>query len=289
MFDVILINRQNDDRVVNHACVRIGVFAQAWRNIRGAIALVFFAVILPACNQSAGPEVGITVSEVVKEPSELFGQIVTVSGEAEEAIGPNAFKLDNQQLIGGADLLVVSPTPILPVAGQPDAEPVFNEEILDDDTPVRVTGTVTRFVLADVEREFGLALKDNLFVEYEGKPVIIATTVTLMPGPGEIAEEPDTFLGKLVTVRSKVEKVVSPNAFTLDDKELVGGKELLVVGAIPAGDTINEGETVRVTGKVRKFFTAEIERDFDFDLQPEVEVEYEGKAVVIAQSTQRVE
>jgi len=38
------------------------------------------------------------------------------------------------------------------------------------------------------------------------------------------------------------------------------GKELLVVGAIPAGDPIVEGETVQVTGPVRKFVAAEIER-----------------------------
>jgi len=57
----------------------------------------------------------------------------------------------------------------------------------------------------------------------------------------------------------------------------------LVVGAIPAGDPIVEGETVQVTGPVRKFVAAEIER-LRFDLQPDLEVEYESTAVVIAQS-----
>lgn len=269
--------------------LRHGSFAQALWNTKRAIALPLFAVVLPVCNQLAGPEAGTTVSEVVEEPSELFGRIVTVSGEVEQALGPNAFKLDNQKLIGGEDLLVVSATPVVPVAGQPAADPVFNEDIFDDDTPLRVTGTVTKFVLADVKREFGLALEDNLFVEYQGKPVIIATAVALAPEPGEIAEEPNKFFGKIVTVSSEVEKVIGPNAFTLDDKELIGGKELLVVGAIPAGGTIDKGKTVLVKGSVRKFVTAEIERDFDFDLQPELEVEYEGKAVVIAQSTQLVE
>jgi hypothetical protein len=106
--------------------------------------------------------------------------------------------------------------------------------------------------------------------------------------PATSCEEPSLFMGKTVTASSKVDKVISPNAFTLDDKELIGGKELLVVGAIPSSDPIHEGETVLVTGPVRKFITAEIERDFDFDLQPELEVEYEGRAVVIAQSIQMV-
>lgn len=289
------LNRPRDDRVANGARVRSGGFAQALWNTKRAIALALLAVVLPSCNQLTGPEAGTTVSEVVEEPSELFGRVVTVSSEVEQAISPNAFKLENQQLMGGEGLLVVSAIPRkVPVAGQPTAdsvfnENIFNEDILDDDIPLRVTGTVTKFVLADVKREFGLALEDKLFVEYEGKPVIIATAVTLMPNPGEIAEEPNEFLGKIVTVSSEVEKVIGPNAFTLDDKELIGGKELLVVGAIPAGGTINEGETVLVTGPVHKFVTAEIERDFDFDLQPELEVEYEGKAVVIARSTQIVE
>lgn len=119
--------------------------------------------------------------------------------------------------------------------------------------------------------------------------MLIATAIVLTPLPGEIAEEPSLFIGKTVTVSSIVDEVISPNAFTLDDKELIGGKELLVVGAIPSGGSIYKGDTVLVIGTVRKHITAEIEKDFDFDLQTELEVEYKSRTIVIAQSIKIVQ
>jgi len=238
-------------------------------NIKGTIALAILAVVLPACNHSPSPKAGTTVAEIVKEPNaDLIGKIVTVSGEAEEVIGSKAFTIEGDRLFNDPEVLVVNAT----------------ESPIIEDTLVQVTGTIRNFIVSEIEREFDLDLAQEFEVEFRDKPVLIATAVTLTPPPGEIAEEPSLFIGKTVTVRSKVDKVISPNAFTLDDKELIGGKELLVVGAIPAGGSIHEGETVLVTGPVRKFITAEIERDFDIDLQPEVEVEYESRPVVIAQS-----
>lgn len=197
---------------------------------------------------------------------------MNVSGEVEKVIGPKVFTIEGDKLFKDPEVLVVNAT------GSPIVK----------DTLVQVTGTIRKFVVSEIESEFDLDLAQEFEVKFKDKLVLIATAVTLTPRPGEIAEEPSLFMGKTVTVSSKVNKVISPNAFTLDDKELIGGKELLVVGAIPSGDPIHEGETVLVTGPVRKFITAEIERDFDFDLQPELEVEYEGRAVVIAQSIQMV-
>ena len=219
--------------------------------------------------QSPSPKASTTVAEIVKEANaDLIGKTVTVSGEAEEVIGSKAFTIEGDRLFNDPEVLVVNAT----------------ESPIIDDTLVQVTGTVRKFVGSEIEREFDLDLTQEFEAEFRDKPVLIATAVTLTPPPGEIAEEPSLFIGKTVTVSSKVDKVISPNAFTLDDKELIGGKELLVVGAILSGSPIHEGETVLVTGPVRKFIAAEIERDFDFDLQPEVEVEYESRPVVIAQS-----
>jgi hypothetical protein len=268
-----MVNKSSEDRVTNRASVRSGGFAQALWNTKKAIALAILAVILPACNQSDGPA-GTTLSEITNEPNaDLVGKTVTVSGEVEKVIGPKAFTIEGDKLFNDPEVLVISAT------GSPIIE----------DTLVQVTGTLRKFVGAEIEQEFDLNLAQELEVEFRDKPVLIATAVALTPRPGEIAESPSLFMGKTVTVSSKVAKVIAPNAFTLDDKELIGGKELLVVGAIPAGGLIHEGETVRVRGPVRKFVTAEIERDFDFDLQPELEVEYEGRPVVIAHSTQRME
>lgn len=95
--------------------------------------------------------------------------------------------------------------------------------------------------------------------------------------PGEVAEEPAPFVGKNVTISGKVAQVIAPNVFTLDDQELIGGKELLVVGASGA---IDAGQTVRVTGSIGNFIAA----DLDIKLQPRLIAQYEGRATAIAKS-----
>lgn len=244
------------------------------RKTNGSVAGALLALVLPACTLSPGAKTGTTVSEVANAPNaNHIGKTVTVSGEVEEVISPKAFIIEGDRFFNDPELLVVN------LSGSP----------IVNDSNIQVTGTVRQFLKSEIEREFGLSLAQELAAEFRGKPVLIATAVTLTPQPGEIAEEPKPFIGKTVTISSKVAKVLSPNAFTLDDQEFIGGKELLVVGAIPAAGSIDEGKTVRVTASIRQFVVAEIERDFDFDLQPELEVEYEGKAVAIAQSIQIVE
>jgi len=42
-----------------------------------------------------------------------------------------------------------------------------------------------------------------------------------------------------------------------------------------------DGKIVAVTGVLRPFLVADLERDFDFDLSPELQVKYENKPVFI--------
>ena len=238
-----------------------------------AIALLLFAVFLAACTPSSTPEATTTISKVVdKSAKDFIGKTITVNGEVEELIGSKAFLIEGETLFIDPAVLIVS----------------AKKARLIEDSHVRVTGKVTKFILADIERNLSLDLEDNLFKKYEGESVIIASDVTLTPEPGEVGEEPNKYFGQVVTVTSNVEKVISSNTFLLDDQELIGGKELLVTGAVIAGDPIKKGEIVEVTGIVRKFVTAEIERDFDFKLQPELKIEYENQPVVIAQSVKRL-
>lgn len=239
------------------------------QNIKAAIALAILTTVLPACNQSANPKADTKISEITNGLNvDLIGKTVTVSGEVDQILGPKAFIIEGEQLFNDPEVLVVN----------------ASEAPIIEDTLVQVTGTVREFVGSEIEKKFDLDLAQEFEVEFGGKLMLIATAVVLTPLPGEIAEEPSLFIGKTVTVSSIVDEVISPNAFTLDDKELIGGKELLVVGAIPSGGPIYKGETVLVIGTVRKHITAEIEKDFDFDLQPDLEVEYKSRPVVIAQS-----
>jgi hypothetical protein len=243
-----------------------------WKN--GTVLLLLFA--LSACNptNSDDSNTGTTISEITDRPNtNLIGKTVTVSGEIEEVISPKVFIIEGERFFNDPELLVVN------LSGSP----------IVNDSNIQVTGKVRQFSKSEIEKQFNLKLTQELAAEFRGKPVLIAKAVVLTPEPGELAEEPSPFMGKTVTLKGKVEKAISRNAFTLDDEEFIGGKELLVVGTMPVISSIDAGETVRVTGLIRQFVAAEIEKDLDIKLQSGLKVEYEGKAVAIAQSVEIVQ
>lgn len=251
-------------------------------NIRtGAIALALMAMLLPACTNerlnASNPAVesNVTTEEVADETAELIGQTVTVRSEPVRKIAANTFTISDEEFFGSETILVVN------ASGKPLVLPT------DDDTEVQVTGEVTKFVVADLNREYDLDLEPELYVEYEGKPAIIAQAIALAPEPGEITEDPSQYYGRTLAVTGEVENIVGPNAFTLDEDELIGASDLLVLAATPK-QAIDDGEKVAVTGVLRKFVVADLERDYDLtwdlELQRKLEAEYSNKPVLIANS-----
>lgn len=278
-----MVNRLSNNRVVSRTRVRHSGFAQALRNTKGAIALAVMVMLVSACNTSepeaAAPGTGaagnVTTEEVADKTNALIGQTVTVRSEPVEKVGTNSFTVGDEQFFGTETILVVN------ASGKPFVLPT------DDDTDVQVTGKVAKFVRADVDREFDLDLQPELYVEYEGKPALIAQSIALAPEPGEITKDPSQYYGKTLAVTGEVEDIVGPNAFTLDEDELLGANDLLVLNATPK-QAINDGEKVAVTGVLRSFVVADIERDYDLtwdlDLQRKLEAEYSNKPVFIANS-----
>ena len=130
-----------------------------------------------------------------------------------------------------------------------------------------------------------------------------AVTATPVPGANganvsvaDITSNWTNYDGKTVTVVADVEEVLGPRAFTLDeDAPLAGGvdDDLLVLspqaGALADIDDQWLNNKVRVTGVVRRFVTADVEREVGWDLNPRIEAKYEGKRpVLIATSVERV-
>ena len=107
----------------------------------------------------------------------------------------------------------------------------------------------------------------------------------------QIIENPSAYVGKTVTVSGNVEEIYGPRAFEMDSGVSIG--ELLVVGREPfpqipeAGNrayVINDVATV--TGVVRMFVTADVEREIGWDLTPQIEAEFNAKPVLIVQKAQ---
>lgn len=269
----------------------------------GAIALIFAGTAaLTACAPSNDPvaedpavDPNVTTEEpVAEEPAEIaeeynvalgeltgnvedyLGQSVSVRGEAETAVGENAFLMQDDQLFGGEEVIVFNAT------GTPFLLPT-NDEPTED---VQVTGEVRQLVVADLEREYGLDLDPELYAEYEERPAIIAESIAFSPDPEEISEQPEQYYGQTIAVSGEVGDQLSTNTFQLEDEGWFEGDEILVIGAstIP---TLDEDEEVVVTGTLRPFVAAEFERDYDLtwdlDLQEQIEAEYTEKPVLVAE------
>ncbi|MEG3881971.1 hypothetical protein QT972_31915, partial [Microcoleus sp. herbarium7] len=150
-----------------------------WNAKGGAIALALAATLLQACNtpqrEATAPapapappgSVATTTENVVDKTAQLIGQTVTVRSEPVRKLGPSTFTISDDKFFGNESILVVNST------GKPFVLPAESGQ------EIQVTGTVRRFVLADIEREYKLGLEPNLYAEYESKPAIVAQSMAL--------------------------------------------------------------------------------------------------------------
>ncbi|MDX2098282.1 MAG: hypothetical protein SFW36_10945, partial [Leptolyngbyaceae cyanobacterium bins.59] len=219
----------------------------------------------------------VATQEVASNPDRYIGQTVTIRSEPIRKFGPNSFTAKDERVFGSEPILILN------ASGKPFALPT------DEDTEVQITGEVRRFVVADVEKEYNLGLEANTYQEYENKPAIIARSVALSPKPGEITKNPEQYYGKTLAVAGEVKDVPSTTAFTLDEDQLFGAEDLLVLHTSPQATPprpIQDGEKVAVTGVLRPFIVAEFERDYDLtwslDLKQKLEAEYKNKPVLVA-------
>jgi hypothetical protein len=246
----------------------------------GAIALALSAFLLPACTTAeeevstpALEEDNVTTEELSEETDSYIGETVSLRGEVNNLVGDGAFLMDEDRVFGGEEILVFNASTQRLVL--PEGE----------GTPVQVTGEVQQFVAANIEQEYGLDIDPELFADYENRPVVIAESVALAPDPGEITQDPTLYYNQRIAVEGEVEDILDTVTFTLDEEQLFGAEDLLVLADnIPV--ELDDGEIVTVTGTLRPFVQAEFERDYDFtwdlDLQRQIEAEYENKPVFVA-------
>ena len=274
-------HRFNEVQVASYPSIRHDSFTQAPWNTKGAaFALAFLAMLLPACTTNNSEKVGgptaktnVTTEEVADKTNALLGKTVTVRSEVEKKVGANSFTIGDDKLFGSEKILVIN------ASGA--------STVLPDDIKLQVTGKVAKLVVADVEREFKLNLEPEVEVEYKDKPVIIAQSIALAPEPGEVTKNPSAFYNKTIAVKAEVEDIISPTSFTLDEDKLTSTQDLLVLNTTPS-QTIKDGQEVVVTGVLRPFVVADIERDYDLNwdltLQRKLEAEYSQKPALVTKS-----
>ncbi|MBZ8183111.1 hypothetical protein [Oscillatoria salina] len=249
----------------------------------GAIALGLTTLVLPACNNNEeireGRDNATTedVSEIGENGSDIVGKEITIRSQVEETVGNTGFVLQSQ---AGEEILVINST------GADFRVPAI-------EVPVQVTGEAVELVVADVENEYGLDLEDELYVDYEQQPAIIAESLALAPTPEDLAEVPNGYFNQEIAVEGQVRELDSPNAFALFEDGWVDDYGVLVIGIsrnLKAEDSpIQEGENVTVTGVAREFDGALLEQEAaelgwtDEDIA-EFESRYSNRPVIVADS-----
>lgn len=223
--------------------------------------------------QAQETESNTSIEEIAEQEATL-GEEVTVRGEVEEVETGRSFVIQEEDLFEEDEVLVINVS-----------EQVVPESA--EDLRLQVTGEVGSLVLADVERDYGLDLDPELYVEYESKPVIFATYMVAAPELEEVSENPDRYYGQEIALEGEVGDVRNDYAFTLKESQLIGGDNLLIINA--SGEPIpQEDEAVVLTGTVRPFIKADLEKDYDLtwdlDVQEEIEAEYSEKPVLVVDS-----
>ena len=162
-----------------------------------AFLLLLSPVLFAAC-ESEEPNVGTTVEDIVEaeddpvyddgllgartiydEADSYLGQTVTVSGEVSEIYGPNAMTIGED--LWGEDLLVVVPPSATVSGATPTGDAVSGFLDLNPEYVVQVTGTVGRYVLAEVERDYDLDLTADLETDIEEREaMIVAQSIEVM-------------------------------------------------------------------------------------------------------------
>lgn len=284
--------RLNDNQKHSHveAQANNGASLGQRKFFQSTLAIGLIAGLMGACTQNtpqtSAPEGSANVqTEDVAENTESYtGQTVTIRSEPLEKVGDNSFTVSDQRFFSNEPILVIN------ASGEPLLLP-------EDGVDVQVTGEVRNFLISEIDQEFDLTLDPNLYEAYEGQPAIIAQSIALAPEPGEITSNPEQYYGETLAVTGEVEDIRSGAAFTLDEDQLLGAEDLLIVYASPRDGVqqpqpsaqlpaIADGEEVAVTGTLRPFVFAEFERDYDLgwdlELQEQLEAEYSNRPVLVA-------
>lgn len=105
-----------------------------------------------------------TPKDVVKDPA--YGERVTLEGEVDVVYNNQAFTM--KAGVFRDNLLVVAPKEIV-------------AEALAAPDKVRVTGTVKKMVVSEVEREFAFDFDNAVEVKWEDQPYLVAESLERLP------------------------------------------------------------------------------------------------------------
>ena len=272
---------------------------------------------------SAGTDMTISAGKLAKNAKDYYGQTVTVKAEVEDVIDSRSFTLDEDAILAGADVLVLVPAgytgtlahdQVVTVTGK--VRPYVTAELEHDydwfkdgkivsrdskvDFKTRPVLIATSLMMAD-GREMLAGGAMSMSAEEHARHMKMADHKMsddhkmsgdhgMMLSAGKLAKDGKKYYGQMVTVRAEVEDVLDMHSFTLDEDSVLAGPDVVVI--VPAGfDTASlaHDQVVVVTGKVRPYVMADLDRDFDWFKNGKIvtmgtKVDYKSRPVLVAET-----
>lgn len=104
---------------------------------------------------------------------------------------------------------------------------------------------------------------------------------------GKVAKNAKDYYGKTISVKAEVEDVLGDNMFTLDEDALLAGSDILVLVPRGIAGKLAHDQKVIVTGKVRPYVEADLDKDYDwFDngklVEVKEKVDWKTRPVIVA-------
>lgn len=128
--------------------------------------------------QQPGGAPPVDVDQVKEAPGQYYDKKVRVTGEVDELYSDRAFKLEGTGWAFNDDITVLLKEPVPANLGR-----------LSRDDELIVTGTVRRFVVADIERDVGWDLSPEIEVKLKERPVLVADMVRRVGGDDDRQQE----------------------------------------------------------------------------------------------------
>ena len=180
-----------------------------------------------------------------------------------------------------------------------------------------ISGNVRPYVTTELEHDYhwfqgGKIVSRDSKVDFKTRPVLIADSVRTADGrellaggamsmsrddhsgmtmsAGKLSKDGKKFYGQNVTVRAEVEDVLDSHSFTLDEDAILAGPDVVVL--VPSSfdaTTLAHDQVVVVSGKVRPYVMADLEKDFDWFKNGKIvtmgtKVDYKTRPVLVAET-----
>jgi hypothetical protein len=114
---------------------------------------------------ATGEQTTLSAGAIAKDPTQYYGQSVSVKAEVEDVHHSHVFTLDEDDVMAGPDVLVIAP----------------NTTTVADDKIVTVRGKLRQFVTSDLEKDYKWfdsgTLPPDVTTRFKERPVIIAESI----------------------------------------------------------------------------------------------------------------